>query len=66
VAEPQARGEALAGLFLSGYLGLAVPVVGLGLAAQHLSVKHAVLYFAVVLVVLITAAGRPLLKRADR
>ena len=31
VAEPARRAEALAGLFLAGYIGLAVPVVGLGL-----------------------------------
>ena len=66
IAEPQARGEALAGLFLSGYLGLALPVVGLGLAAQHLSTRNAVLYFAIVLVVLIVVAARPLLKPAAR
>ncbi|MEU4532112.1 MFS transporter [Micromonospora sp. DT53] len=66
IAEPQARGEALAGLFLSGYLGLAVPVVGLGLLAQHLSTRYSVLYFAVVLLVLILAAARPLLRPAAR
>lgn len=35
VTSPGARGEALAGLFLA-YAGLAVPVVGLGLATQLL------------------------------
>jgi len=63
VAEPEARGEALAGLFLAGYLGLAVPVLGLGFAAQHISTRNAVLYFAVLLVALIVASARPLFKK---
>ncbi|MEV6347494.1 MFS transporter [Actinoplanes sp. NPDC051851] len=63
LAEPEARGEALAGLFLAGYLGLAVPVLGLGFAAQHVATRDAVLYFAVLLVALIVAAARPLSRK---
>jgi hypothetical protein len=44
----RARGEALAGLFLAAYAGLAVPVVGLGLATQLLSPRDAVLGLAAV------------------
>ena len=43
IAQQEARGEALAGLFLAGYAGLAVPVVALGLATQLLSGRVAVL-----------------------
>ncbi|MBB2940574.1 hypothetical protein FB565_000278 [Actinoplanes lutulentus] len=62
LAAPQARGEALAGLFLIGYLGLAVPVLGLGLAAQHLDTRTSVLIFATSLLLLLSAAARPLLR----
>ena len=62
IARPQARGEALAGLFLAGYVGLAVPVVALGLATQLLSGRVAVLGFAVLLVAVVTLVSRRLLR----
>jgi MFS family permease len=49
VAEPARRAEALSGLFLAGYIGLAVPVVGLGLLTQEVEPRVALLIFAVVL-----------------
>jgi MFS family permease len=55
VAEPARRAEALAGLFLAGYIGLAVPVVGLGLLTQEVEPKVALLVFAVVLATLLVA-----------
>jgi MFS family permease len=61
IARPQARGEALAGLFLAGYVGLAVPVLGLGLATQLLSARVAVLGFAVLLVGVVALVSRRLL-----
>ncbi|MEU4690454.1 MFS transporter [Actinoplanes sp. NPDC023714] len=64
LAAPEARGEALAGLFLIGYLGLAVPVLGLGLAAQHLETRVSVLLFATTLAVLLAGAARPLFRPA--
>jgi MFS family permease len=60
IAPPQARGEALAGLFLAAYLGLAVPVLGLGLATQFVSTPTAVLGFAAVLLVVVAVVGRGL------
>ncbi len=62
IARPQARGEALAGLFLAGYAGLAVPVVALGLATQLLSGRLAVLGFAVLLVAVVALVSRRLLR----
>jgi len=62
VARPEARGEALAGLFLAGYVGLAVPVVALGLATQLLSGRVAVLGFAVLLVAVVALVSRRLLR----
>ncbi|MET7951093.1 MFS transporter [Micromonospora sp. NPDC005324] len=63
LAAPQVRGGTLAGLFLTGYVGLAVPVLGLGLATQLLSTQVAVLGFAVALMLLIAVAFRPLVGR---
>ncbi|MDR0346135.1 MAG: MFS transporter [Nocardiopsaceae bacterium] len=62
IAPAGARGESLAGLFLAGYAGLAVPVVALGFAAQALSARDAVIGFAAVLAVVIAPAGRRLLR----
>lgn len=59
-----ARGEGLAGLFLAAYIGLAVPVVALGLATQALSPQAAVLGFAVVLAVILAVVSRRLLRHA--
>ena len=53
---------ALAGLFLAGYAGLAVPVVALGLATQLLSARVAVLGFAVLLVAVVALVSRRLLR----
>ena len=62
IAPPQARGEALAGLFLVAYVGLAVPVLALGLATQLLSARIAVLGFAVLLVAVLAVVSRRLLR----
>jgi MFS family permease len=62
LARPEARGEALAGLFLAGYLGLALPVLGLGFATRHLDARTSVLIFATSLVLLVAAAARPLFR----
>jgi MFS family permease len=48
IAPPETRAEALAGLFLAGYVGLSVPVVGAGVALQVLSPRVTLLGFAVV------------------
>jgi MFS family permease len=64
IAPPQARGEALAGLFLAAYVGLAVPVLGLGVATQLLSAQVSVLGFAAVLLVIVAVVARRL--RAGR
>ena len=63
VARPEARGEALAGLFLAAYVGLAVPVVALGVATQLLSARVAVAGFAVLLVTVVALVSRRLLSR---
>jgi len=58
---PARRGETLAGLFLGGYLGVAVPVLGIGVATLYVSSQVALLGFAAAMLALVTAAGRRLL-----
>ncbi|WP_432971886.1 MFS transporter [Dactylosporangium sp. CA-233914] len=62
LAPPSIRGEALAGLFLGGYLGLAVPVLGLGILTQLVSAPVALLGFAAAITALVAAVARPLLR----
>jgi MFS family permease len=57
------RAEALAGLFLAAYLGLAGPVIGLGVLTQIASTRLSVLAFAGLLAVGILAATPALLGR---
>ena len=57
IAPPTRRGETLAGLFLAAYFGIAVPVLGLGLATQFVSAQIAVLGFAAVLVAVAVMAS---------
>ncbi|WP_235022949.1 MFS transporter [Amycolatopsis alkalitolerans] len=64
VAPPEGRGEALAGLFLAAYVGLAVPVVALGLATQLVSLQVALAGFAVVLLAILGLVGRRLFAAA--
>ncbi|MGI5176951.1 MFS transporter [Dactylosporangium sp. CA-152071] len=63
MASPATRGEALAAVFLGGYLGLAVPVLGLGVATQFLPARVALLGFAAVTVLVTALAGHRLLRR---
>ncbi len=46
LAPPAVRAEALASLFLAAYLGLSVPIIGLGVATQFVSACVALLGFA--------------------
>lgn len=48
LASPAHRGETLAGIFLAGYLGLVVPVLGIGIAVLTIPQSVAVLGFAIV------------------
>jgi MFS family permease len=48
-APAERRAEALAGMFLAGYLGLSLPVVALGVMTQYLSPRLSLLLFTAVL-----------------
>jgi MFS family permease len=60
IAPAARRGETLAGVFLAAYFGIAVPVLGLGLATQYVSAQTAVLGFAAALVAVAAVASRKL------
>ncbi len=64
MAAPHERGETLAGLFLFGYLGLILPVIGVGVATQFVGATTAMLWFAGVMLALL--AGVAILHRAGR
>jgi hypothetical protein len=62
MSAPHQRGETLAGLFLFGYLGLILPVLGLGIATQFVAATTAMLWFAGLMLALL--AGIALLHRS--
>jgi MFS family permease len=64
ITPPETRAEALAGLFLAGYVGLSLPVVGAGIALQFASPRDTLLGFAIVEVVAVVAAAPRLLRGA--
>jgi MFS family permease len=63
IAPPGRRAETLAGMFLAGYVGLIVPVVGLGLLTQHATTRTSLLIFATVLGAAVLAATPLVLER---
>ncbi len=63
VSASERRAEALAGMFLAGYVGLTVPVVALGIMTQSLTPKLSLLIFATVLALGIVLAAPQLLGR---
>jgi MFS family permease len=61
ITPAEVRGEGLAGLFLGSYVGLAVPVVGVGVATLWVSMPVAVLGLAAVLAAVLFAVARRIL-----
>jgi MFS family permease len=61
LGEPAHRGEVLAGIFLIGYVGLTVPVVGLGVATLSVELSTALIGFAVVIIAVALLTTVPLL-----
>jgi hypothetical protein len=56
------RAEGLAGFFLVSYLGLAAPVIAVGIVTQALGAPAALAGFAALAVIALAAAARPLLR----
>jgi MFS family permease len=61
ITEPHQRAEALAGIFLAGYVGLSLPVVGAGVALQATSAKNTLLGFAMIEIAAIVLVARRML-----
>jgi MFS family permease len=63
LADDDDRAEVLAGLFLGGYFGLSVPVIGLGVLTQEVSPRSSLLVFAALMALALLAAAPALLRR---
>jgi MFS family permease len=63
LAPENARAEALAGLFVAGYLGLTIPVIGLGLLMRYCTAQVSLLVFATALALAVLATTPTLLCR---
>jgi predicted MFS family arabinose efflux permease len=61
-APPGSRAETLAGFFLGAYVGLSVPVIGLGIATQYTSARSAMLVFAVLVLAVQLVCVRALVR----
>jgi MFS family permease len=57
MARPGKRSEALAGLFLISYVGLAVPAIAVGIATRYTTATTAMTWVAVALLAVLAAAG---------
>lgn len=57
LAAPAAKGEAVAGIFLAGYLGLTVPIMGLGAAARFVSLTTGLTAFCLVILAVLAGVG---------
>jgi MFS family permease len=70
LASPEGRAEALSGFFLASYIGLSLPVVGVGIATAFVPARTALLGFAAVTLVgtlaVVAPAVRPLRPRTRR
>jgi MFS family permease len=55
-APPESRAEVLAGFFLGAYVGLSVPVIGLGIATHYFAARNVMLIFVVVAAAAIAAS----------
>jgi MFS family permease len=66
LAVPHRRGETLTGLFLAAYLGVSIPMLGLGLAVQMIPVRAAVPVFAAVMLVATALLARRFVTPAPR
>jgi MFS family permease len=67
ISRPESRAEALTGLYLAGFFGLSVPIVGAGVAlASGVSPRVTLLGFAIAVAIGIVAAAIKLLPGAHR
>lgn len=63
LAAPERRAEALAGIFLAGYVGISLPVIALGVLVQYVAPRVGLALFAALLAATIALAAPRLLGR---
>jgi MFS family permease len=63
-APPQSRAEVLAGFFLGAYIGLSLPVVGLGIATTYVPAREVMLVFTALAAVAIAGSVRAVTQRS--
>jgi predicted MFS family arabinose efflux permease len=65
-APPESRAEVLAGYFLGAYIGLSVPVIGLGIATEYVAARDVMLGFAAVALAAIALSAWAVIRSAER
>ncbi|HEY2641912.1 MAG TPA: MFS transporter [Streptosporangiaceae bacterium] len=65
-ARPESRAEVMAGFFLGSYVGLSVPVVGLGIATQYAPARDVMLVFVAIVALAIAVSVRTVVGRVGR
>jgi hypothetical protein len=65
LAEPQFRGEALAGIFLFAYAGLIIPVLGIGIASLFVPMAITMLWFASLIAAVVVVGGVAVIRGRD-
>jgi MFS family permease len=65
-AAPESRAEVLAGFFLGAYVGLSVPVVGLGVATQYVSARAAMVVFVLLVAAAVVGCARIVQVESER
>ena len=63
-AEPAKRGEAASSLFLFAYLGLVIPVLGIGVSTLYVSAQTAMFFFTGALLVILATIATLALRRS--
>jgi MFS family permease len=63
-APPQSRAEVLSGFFLGAYIGLSLPVVGLGIATTYAPARNVMLVFAAIAAVAIAGSVKMVTQRS--
>ncbi len=64
-APPGARAEVLAGFFLGAYVGLSVPVIGLGVATTYAPARDVMVVFVVLVAVAVATAVRAVVQQQE-
>jgi len=62
----ESRAEVLAGFFLGAYVGLSVPVIGLGIATAHVAAREAMLAFVLLVAIAVVWSVRAVVRFASR